>query len=331
MNIHKYNKELITHSFKEIYSKLKYNKILLTGGTGYLGKNILYTLNLINIIFKTQIEVDIICRKRKIIFNKNFYYKKNIKIKFLYLDLSNRIPKFNKNYDVVIHLADNSTSEDTNSSEIVKNYKNLIKSLLYKNKTTFILLSSGAVYQQYKNKIYREDSPLIDDKKNNNGYDRGKLLTEIDILSKKRIFKKIIILRGFTFVGQYFNSKKHFFISQLLKSLKNKKKKLNISSDGYIYRSYLYTIDAATIIIKSIFFAKNDTYNLGSNEYFSIRDVEEIVKKNFDQNFKFNYLNAIPKPYKRAYYLPNINKTLNHFKINKLTKLERSMDLLLKN
>ena len=155
-------------------------------------------------------------------------------------------------------------------------------------------------------------------------------MTELDILKKEKLFKKIIILRGFTFIGQFYESNSHFFISQLLNAIKKNKKIFKISSDGSICRSYLYAIDAAIIIIKSIFYAHKNIYNLGSNEYLKIKDIDKIIKNKLHKKIKFQYLDVIPKPYDRGTYLPNINNVLKHFKIKKLTKLESSVSMLLK-
>ena len=325
---HEFNKLFISKFFKRSNKVLTNKKFLISGGTGFIGRNIIYTINIINLVFKTSIEIDIIIRNKKKIFTKEFYFTKNTNINFIYHDLSKKPLPLDKKYDYVIHLANNSHFEKTNSDIVYRNYLNFYKSVIDKKSTSFLLFSSGSVYENFHNKsIKSEKSFTISIKKTNKNYDNGKLICENHLKKNQNKFKKIVIFRGFTFIGPFCYSS-NFFINELLTRIKNQKKYINITSNGKIYRSYIYSIEASCIIISSFYKSVNLIYNLGSDEYLDIKSVDKIINKDLNLNLKFNYLDTSSRPYPRQYYLPNVNLLKKDFNISKFIPLKKILKIL---
>ena len=305
--------------------------MLITGGTGFIGLSIIYAINLINTHFDTSIEIDIVSRNKRNI-SKDLHFKNVTKINFINRDLSkNKIP-VSKRYDSIIHLANNPSSSNNNSKQILSCTKNLIKSFssqIYKPE--FILFSSGAVYNDKNNKPLHENSKKVSlNKKKSSEYSRGKLESEIFLKKNMKDFKKILIFRGFTFIGFKKKLNKDYLIDQIFSLLVMKKnQKLNINTNGKVYRSYMNTIDAACLIISSINSNHKGIFNLGSDEALSIKSLEKKLNKYFPNRIKINYLDIVKKPYSRAYYIPNINKLKKEFKYKKFINLEKSITLIL--
>jgi len=306
---------------------------LITGGTGFIGLSLIYVINILNISLNTNISVDVLAR-RKINFKNKLYFKINTNINFIKHDLSQNKIKINKNYDCIIHLANNPNANENNSKTIIACDENLINSFKNNvNKPSFILLSSGAIYDDKNNYPLKEGSKKMSLKnKNITEYSRGKLASEKFLKINKSNFSKIIIFRGFTFIGFLKKFDNKFLINQIInKIVKNSKVDIKINTDGSISRSFLYTIDAAIMIIMSIYKIKKGVFNLGSDEIFTIKKLDRKINMDSKNNIKFLYLNKLKKPYSRNFYIPDISYLKNKLDYKTIVKLSKSISLVANN
>jgi nucleoside-diphosphate-sugar epimerase len=176
--------------------------ILITGNTGFIGKNIMKS-NLIN-------QNNIICINRGKTYKKKFF---NINIKDY-----KKIQNFN--IDLLIHLA-SADPENCPAKLILKKNKKIDNILLFLNKTNNIkkvfFTSSNSVFQENNEKrIIYKTVP-----KPKNFYGRSKLITEKIIMKN---FKSFVILRLPSIIGH--NLKKGLIYRFLQKINKNKEIKI---------------------------------------------------------------------------------------------------------
>ena len=207
-------------------------KILVTGGAGYIGQN------LINFFLKKKCQIYVIDNLstsnplNKKIKKKIFFYKIDLTIK-------NKVKSFfkNRNFDLIIHLAAFSGVQKFNKN-VLKSFnnnvlatKNLIRFGFEKKSTKLIFSSSAAVYGKVsKEKISEKNicEPA-------NYYGLSKLACENIIhngLQNKK--NNYAILRYFNVVGSFVDFKINKKVNSLFDIISNsiKKKKYEINING---------------------------------------------------------------------------------------------------
>ena len=261
--------------------KNKNKTFLITGGAGFIGRNIAESL------LRNGYKV--------LIFDNNFRGKfKKIKfknkIKFILGDIRDRSKLFKclKYVDAVIHLAYiNGTKYFYSKPNLVlevgvKGLLNVLDGCIkYKIKELY-LASSSEVYQTPLKIPTKENEMLkVPDVFNPRySYGVGKILTEImGINLGRKFFKKLIIFRPHNVYGPDMG-KEHVIPEFIDRFKKLKGKKFKIEGTGKEIRSFIYIedfVNALELIIKK---GKHlNIYNIGTSEGISIRDLAFKISK----------------------------------------------------
>jgi len=286
-------------------------KLLITGGLGFIGSNIVECL--IGKKFKIFI-IDNLSNSSKKTFN--YLKKNNNKIYFEKLDLRNydHLKSFlkNKSFSDVIHLAGLKSVEDSQKEPLKYIENNILGSanlinLLRKSKKkiNFIFSSSSTVYSE-KNKIPFDENSLLDYK---NNYGMTKLMVEKLLLKSTDHYKNFyfVSLRYFNPVGSNcenilgdFGSKsqKNLF-PEISKSIfYNKKLKVHggtyNTKDGTCIRDYIHVVDVANAHLQALnqiyYLKKNKIFflNIGSGKGYSVIEIIKTYENvnNVKVNFK---------------------------------------------
>ena len=182
------------------------------------------------------------------------------------------------------------------------NYKSVVK-LLYllesaemDNFNYFLSISTSHVFKKTNLKL-KENSL----KKPINYYGFTKLCLEKFILKNKKQFRyKIGIARIFN----YYNSsaKKGFFVNDIIKHLKSKKKIIQFDNVN-AYRDFVSMNDINTALLKMINLKLVNDYNICSGEKIFLPDIINFLNKKYNKNIKI--LNN-----KRNYHLIGSNSKL---------------------
>ena len=276
------------------------NKILITGGAGYIGQNLIshflkekYLIYVIdNLSTSTSINKNI---KKKINFFKiNLVEEKKVKSFFK-----------NRNFDLIIHLAAFAGVQEFNKN-VLKSFnnnvlatKNLVSFGLKKRNTKLIFASSAAIYGKVTgNKIDETNvcEPV-------NYYGLSKLASE-NIINNALQCKKnnYAILRYFNVVGSIvdFKIKKKIYslMDIISNNIKKKKYKININGgyfntkDGTPERDFIHIKDLCKIHEKTYkYLGKNQkiVLNCGSGERYSVLRVVRAFEKKIKKNFRITY------------------------------------------
>lgn len=294
-------------------------KILITGGSGYIGSVLL--LNLIKRYSVYVLDKD----------KKNFFIKK--KFNYIKCDISDYSKTFKiiKKIQpkIIIHLAAQSTVDfikKKKNSYILNNIKateNVVKISKKINIIKFIFASSAAVYK-YKNKSLHEGLDLVPA----NIYGETKLKNEIFI---KRTFKssktKYCILRFFNVcsadrknkIGEFHSPETHIIPILINKIIKRKSIYVYGNNyqtiDGTCIRDYIHIKDIVLGIIKSINYLdknKSDIFNLGTEKGFSVLQLINLCS---------TYLKIVPKiKFKNRRFGDKARLICKIYKANKLLK-----------
>ena len=275
-------------------------KILLTGGAGYVGQNLL------NFFLKKKYQVYVIDN-----LSTSKAPNKNIKkkIKFFNIDLTNekKVKNFfrKKNFDLIIHLAAFSGVQEFNR-DIKKSFnnnvlstKNLVKFAFKNINTKLIFSSSAAVY----GKVDREKISETNACDPANFYGLSKLACEYIISNSfKNKKNSYAILRYFNVVGSILDYKINKKIKSLFdiiyEKILKKSFKININGntfntkDGTPERDFIHIEDLCRIHNKTYEYLKKNKkiiLNCGSGVRHSVLSVINTFEKKIKRKFSISY------------------------------------------
>lgn len=255
---------------------------LVTGGTGFIGRNI------VNLLLKKNFNVIIFDNDSRGSFKK----LKNKKIKFFKGDIRDKekLYKCLKGVDAIIHLAYiNGTKYFYEKPEIILDVA--IKGLVnifdgckkFKIKELY-LASSSEVYQTPLNTPTKENEMLkIPDIYNPRySYGGGKILTELmGINYGKKYFKKLIIFRPHNVYGPDMGQE-HVIPEFINRMEKLKNKLFKIQGSGKEIRSFIFIedfVEAFDLILQK---GKHlNIYNIGTKEKITIAELAKKISQIF--------------------------------------------------
>ena len=275
-------------------------KILITGGAGYIGQN------LISFFLKKEYQIyaiDNLSSSKSL--NKNL--KKNINFYKIDLAVENKAKSFfkHKNFDLIIHFAAFSGIQKFNKN-VLKSFnnnvlatKNLVQFAFQKPKTKLIFSSSAAIYgKTSKEKISETHvcQPV-------NYYGLSKLACENIIYNKLKNKKNnYAILRYFNVVGSIvdFKIKKkiHSLYDIISRNISKKKYKININGsnldtkDGTPERDFIHISDLCKIhenTYKYLQKNKRVVINCGSGIRYSVLSIVRAFEKKINHKFNISY------------------------------------------
>ena len=240
---------------------MKKEKILITGGSGFVGTNIIHKLPKdIYEIFSLDIE------EPKINFKNVNYLNTDIR--------SSRLGELIKNIDpkIILHLAAQSSVAISSKDPLLDNDVNLNGSLnLYLNSTKynveqFISFSTGgAIYGEELGKKFKEN----DTTKPLSPYGISKLNFEnyLNYFSTIKKFNcKTTILRPSNIYGPWQNPLGEAGVVSIFADKMLKNENVSIFGDGSEYRDYIYIDDIIEFVLKAIIDKAEGTFNISSGK-----------------------------------------------------------------
>jgi UDP-glucuronate decarboxylase len=258
-------------------------RILLTGGTGFLGTAIIRHFMLQQ--NRPEYEITIVSSGRT---KPAAQISEKVKIMQLDLTRATSVQAFDGlHFDAVLHLATTSTLGPKFSDVDRLREINLIDSTVLRivkivGANHLIWASSGAVYGKISNHRQTKEfgSLTINDLYNERSYRIGKIQSEYHAAKFSELSDvKLDILRLFTFSGIDLPLGAHFALGNFIRDVFDKKC-INISGTGLARRSYLDQSDFAEIIRRLLQAPpqKRRVLNVGSAEQLSLKSVANIVQ-----------------------------------------------------
>tara|TARA_B100001741_G_C16538707_1_gene593272 strand:+ start:503 stop:1567 length:1065 start_codon:yes stop_codon:yes gene_type:complete len=311
----------------------KNKNIIVTGGTGLIGLNLIYALNEYRKSLKKSENFKLISiSKNKLKPEINFFYKFN-NIDYLQLDLSNanetnKLPEC----DVIIHAAgygqpkkfldDKISTLALNSSFLL----NLIKKL--RNDGTVLYLSSSEVYSG-NDKIghSEQDIGTTDPYHPRSSYIESKRFGETIIKALndngyRAYSARISLAYG---PGVFMNDERA--INQfIIKSLKNK---LNLLDTGKALRTYCYITDISKILLSIVSSGRQIVYNVGGESTLNIANLAKIIAQKTKSKLFIpkneNFDTGAPKNVKM-----NIERVKKEFNYSEFVSFDEGLDNTIK-
>lgn len=301
------------------------SRILITGGSGFVGKWLIESLIKISKEFNVKLEMVVITRNLNK--TKNLF-SHHPKLSVTELDLTTTLPKLGT-FTHVIHAASPTSKtlpeEATVMEASLVTAKNLVASFKEQlNSPRFIHTSSGAVYGVnplgVSSKIPRTRTNLIDKPTSFlEEYRNAKIKTE-EFVEQSNLSGQIsgINARLFAFYGPHLSTNSHYAIGNFIQSALTKKT-VEVKSKGESYRSYMHASELACQLIYLMSNSKSVNCDIGSEFSKPISWWANYIGELFNSEVKIlGGLEQVP-----TYYAPNIDS-----KIPKLDYAHNNMDLL---
>lgn len=264
------------------------NKILVTGGAGFMGSHI------VDELIKLGQEVFILDDLSGG-FNENI----NSNAEFINgtvcdVDLVNNLFR-EKKFDYVFHLAAYAAE---GLSHFIKHFNyqnnligsiNLINASINNNIKCFVFTSSIAVYGASQPPMVEEMTPQPEDP-----YGIAKYAVELELKVSKEMFGlDYVIFRPHNVYGQRQNIGDKYrnvvgiFMNQIMQNLP-----ITVFGDGKQKRAFTHIKDVAPIMIKSIFEPKayNQIFNIGTDEAVTVNKLAELVFNAMGKKSEMKYL-----------------------------------------
>ena len=292
-------------------------KLLIIGGSGFIGSSIVDSAVNKKLIKKKINEIFVLSRSNKSKQKKN----RHVKITYINNNILNvkKIPQI----DYIIYCLKNTDIKISNN--YFNKFLKLLKTL--KNKPKILFTSSGAVYGKNNNKKKVSEKEKIDTKAINNfeGY-KKKYAKEKLFIEKK--FKdlatknyNVSIARCFTFIGKNI-VRYNYAISDLINAANNKNN-IILNSQIDVFRSYMHSDDLSNWLITIL---KNSNtkcpiYNVGSDKVINLKNLTKKIGIMTNKKISIK----IKKSNKFDYYIPSILKAKKELNLKNSISLKDAL------
>lgn len=306
---------------EDLASELKGKSILITGGSGFFGKNLCEALNLLN--KKLDLGLSISAMARNPIVQEG--------VEFIQQDVTKPF-QCDKHFDFIIHAATPVVSDESSFNQnidiIVNGTFNTLAFAKKNNCKRVLLVSSGAVYGQQPadlaqlNEDYVIQETFFDFK---SAYGTGKRISELQALDwADRTGYSVSIARCFAFSGRHLPVDQHLAIGNFIRDA-IVSKSIKIKGDGSALRSYMDADDLVVWLMTILLRGKNkEIYNVGSDKELSIKDLANTIAR-IVPGTEVVVENSLPTSSKRNRYIPSIKKAQRELSLELSINLEESI------
>jgi len=291
-------------------------ELLLTGGTGFIGRALLRTLR-----SKTSParNIWVISRDPKAFMNQ--YPTLGNSIRLIKADVTNResLP-FTMKFDQVIHAASDTITQRTGrrpdiGNQIVVGTRNILELAKTSGARRFLFLSSGAVYGSHSfTEVGVSETQFLpsalDHLRGSDTYSDSKRTAEALCRSYfEESALDVLIARCFSFVGRDLPLTAQFAIGNFIyDALRGNE--ITVSGSGNALRTYLDQSDLADWLLRILEFGRaGEIYNVGSDQAITTKDLALMVRALLAPNKSVRVLgDPAADNLARSIYIPNISK-----------------------
>ncbi len=280
--------EFIVDSVGVRWNRLRNQRLLLTGGTGFIGKWLLASFLLANRKLELSAKVLVLSRNPEIFLKEFPELREACELIWIGGDVRELTPNAVADCNFAIHAATDvvASSSPTEVLDTCINGTRRILDAMAQGvcPRRLLLLSSGAVYGRTPPQIQAISEEWLgapDPLTTKSAYGEGKRISELlgAVAAEARPELEVAIARCFAFVGPHLPLDKQFAIGNFIRAAMHNED-IIIKGDGTPRRSYLYAADLAHWLWGMLFDAPSGrAYNVGGSESISISELAQRVKQ----------------------------------------------------
>lgn len=280
------------------WSELKNQSLLITGGTGIVGKWLLATVLHANRRFGLGVTVSVLSRDPELFCREFPFLGKDPCVHWISGDVRNLNLKGRTKCSFVIHAATDvvaAKSADDVLQTCISGTLKVLEQARCHGASRLLLLSSGAVYGKTPpglGAIPETFMGTLDCLSAESAYAEGKRCAELlCAIENSRGQIGIPIARCFAMVGPYLPLDKHFAVGNFIGAV-IRNQAVTIKGDGTPVRSYLYMADVVLRLWLLLFKGRGAVaYNVGGDESVSIETLARRVVAALGSNVEIHIEN----------------------------------------
>jgi len=272
-----------------LWENVRGQRLLLTGGTGFIGKWLLSVLLTANRLYGLGVHITVISRSPSAFLQQFPDLLDAKEIEWICSDLRDlcldQVPSCTHAIHAALDVAVASQPKEMLETCILGTQKVLdAMAASGPGLRRVLILSSGAVYGRIPQEIFKVQeswtgAPDLHDPMS--AYGEGKRVSELlgAMAAACNPGLEVTIARCFAFVGPYLPLDKHFAIGNFIDAATNNRD-IVVQGDGTPIRSYLYAADLARWLWTMLFSGPSGrTYNVGGDEAISIGELAPRVNR----------------------------------------------------
>jgi nucleoside-diphosphate-sugar epimerase len=314
---------------------LKNQKILIAGGTGFVGKWICEMICLLNEGFDFNVHVYVLGRDKESFSNEVPHLLKKNFISLIEQDVRN-LHELPDDVSYVIHAASSPdsrvhVSQPLRTLETIFRGTSLILDYCFRltGLKKVLYLSSSKVYGKIKGyeSISEKMNGSLDPSKFPNIYAEAKRVAESICATYRNQYRMpIVICRPFSLLGPYQHIDKPWAVNNFIRDA-ILGGPIKIFGDGNVSRSYLYGSDTAYWILSALVLGEvGEVYNLGSSESVTLNELAVKVKSITSTNLEISGKSSMDQYLNTAATIPDTKKIKTQLKVKENFSLAESLE-----
>lgn len=326
----------LEHAFTTIgeatWRTLAGKRIFFTGGTGFVGKWLLATLQDADTRLGLECDVTILSRDPEAFSLSTPHLAHNRGLTLLRGDIRD-FPFPAGRFDTIVHAATDVVAQHAPLETFLACFEGTRRVLSFaaqSGATDFLLLSSGAVYGRQPvdmERVTENYSGAPDTLLPGSAYGEGKRVSEwLACAQANDTDLRVHIARCYAFVGPYLPLDKHFAIGNFLRDamLGND---IVIQGDGTPHRSYLHAADMAAWVWAVLLRGRpGAAYNVGGHEAVSIAELASRVQAVVGSLARARTMKVPPAGYKPERYIPDLARARGELGLPPPLSLDEAID-----
>lgn len=322
----------VTGALGDGWDALRGAQLLVTGGTGFIGKWLLATVLHANAERGLGLKLTVLTRDAAAFRRAQPALAADAALELLEGDVRDFELPLGRTLTHVVHAATDVVAQQAPSEVFdtcVRGTQNVLLQARRAGAQRLLLLSSGAVYGAAPAGMLRFDeehrgapncvSPA-------SAYGEGKRVSELlCAMAAAETRLQVSLARCFAFVGPHLPLDKHFAIGNFIGAALEGRD-IAIQGDGTPLRSYLYAADLAlwlwTLLLKG---ESGRAYNVGGDEALSIRELAERVQQVLGAPGAVCVAKAAAPGAMPSAYLPALDRIANELGLRPAVSLDEAI------
>lgn len=292
--------------------KLRDSHILITGGTGFVGRWLTETINLLNQEYNLNIQLYLLARNEP----KILAFKEDLNLHFIKSDIRN-LKEIPSSIQYIVHAAGSPDSREHVSNPIrtldifYKGTQNILdQASRLPNLIKILHLSSNKVYgNNFETLPISEMNSVSTVFQNNDIYTEAKRVSEsICKAFISELHLPIVITRPFAFLGPFQSLEKPWAINNFIRDA-ILGGPIRILGNEKSTKSYLYGSDLAAILLNLLVLGEaGEVYNLGDTFPITLLDLANKIKEAINPSIELKVKSSKDHYTSNLYDVPNCSK-----------------------